>query len=343
MPKSAFITGVTGQDGSYLTETLLEKGYVVHGIIRRASVFNTARIEHLMNDKTIYNKRLFLHHGDLGDTGNLGRVIAEIKPDEIYNLGAQSHVAVSFELPEYTTNVNSLGALRMLEAIRVHSPDSKFYQASTSEIFGGQLGEMPPSGFNESSIFHPRSPYGTSKLYAHWITRNYRESYNLFACSGLLFNHESPRRGDTFVTKKITNWLKKRRAAKGKDKVKPLQLGNLYAARDWGHAKDFVYAIWLILQHKRPDDFVIATGETHSVKDFVNECFRQEGGETDWRGEGMDEKCYVNGELCVEVNPIYFRPSEVDFLRGDATKAKKELGWKPRYGFKEIVADMREN
>tara|TARA_B100000965_G_C19545504_1_gene737633 strand:+ start:180 stop:1211 length:1032 start_codon:yes stop_codon:yes gene_type:complete len=328
--KKAFITGITGQDGSYLAELLLEKDYEVHAILRRSSVFTTKRIEHIFN-----HKNLFTYHGDLTDSSNLHRLLLKIKPDEIYNLGAQSHVGVSFEVPEYTADVDGLGAIRMLDALRDLGKQSKYYQASTSELFGGIPGTEPQ---NEDTPFYPKSPYGAAKLYAYWATVNYRESYDLFACNGILFNHESPRRGETFVTKKITKAV----AQIHKDKQKLLKLGNLDAKRDWGHAKDFVYAQWLMLQQDKPKDYVIATGETHSVREFTEIAFREVDIDIEWQGEGVDEKGYNkrNGALIVEVDPKYFRPSEVEVLLGDASKAEKELGWQRKISFNELVANM---
>ena len=336
--KKALITGITGQDGSYLAEFLLEKGYEVHGIIRRSSSFNTERIDHLMSNDEVWNKTLFLHHGDLSDSSNLNDLVNKIQPDEVYNLAAQSHVKVSFDVPEYTADVNANGTLRLLEAIHKHCPKAKYYQASTSEMFGGQEDEMPENGFTETTPFHPRSPYGVAKLYAYWIVRNYREAYGLHASNGLLFNHESPRRGDTFVTKKITNWCKKWKENNGD--IEPLNLGNLNAYRDWGHAKDFVKAQWMILQQEEPNDYVIATGEMYTVRHFVDECFRQMGHEVVWKGEGLDEVGYCDDKPIVVINPKYFRPSEVDILLGDSTKARKELGWEPQYDFEALVKDM---
>ena len=342
--KKALITGVTGQDGSFLADLLLEKGYEVHGIMRRASTFNTERIDHLMEDENIFNKTFFLHYGDLCDSSNLNHLVSEIKPDEVYNLGAQSHVRVSFEIPEYTSDTNALGTLRLLDAVRAHCPNAKFYQASTSEMFGGQSEEMPKTGFKETTPFHPRSPYGVAKLYAYWIARNYREAYDMFICNGILFNHESPRRGDTFVTKKITNWFKEFYLSSS---LKPLKLGNLYAKRDWGHAKDFVYGMWLMLQQDKPDDFVLATGETYSIKDFLNECFSIYNLKTVWEGKGLNEKCYWIHEdgktLIIEIDERFFRPSEVDVLLGDCSKAKKQLKWDIKFDFKKLVKDMLEN
>lgn len=342
--KKAFLTGITGQDGSYLTEILLEKGYVVHGMVRRASTINTSRIDHLVENPEIFNKTLFLHYGDLTDSTNIDRLISEIKPDEVYNLGAQSHVKVSFEVPEYTADADALGPLRILEAMRKHCPDSKFYQASTSEMFGGLPEEMPEKGYNENSPFHPRSPYGVAKLYGHWISRNYRESYGMFIVSSCLFNHESKNRGDTFVTKKITNWCKNwHKSVSDSKQFKPLELGNLYAYRDWGHAKDFMECVYLMVQQETPEDYVIATGETYTVKDFFEECMRFYNKEIVWIGEGINEKCYVDGQLVLQINEKYFRPAEVDLLLGDSTKARNKLGWKPKYDFKSLVKDMLEN
>lgn len=341
----AFITGINGQDGSYLTEFLLDKGYEVHGIIRRSSVFNTERIEHLMSNENVYNKKLFIHHGDVVDQSNLNNLISNIKPDEVYNLAAQSHVKVSFEIPHYTTTVDALGTLNVLEAVRNHCPTAKVYQASTSELYGGMGYNMPPTGYTEESPMHPRSPYGCAKLYSFWIVKHYREAYNLFTCNGILFNHESRRRGDTFVTKKITNWLDKFIQESVKSStwtLKPLELGNLNAKRDWGHAKDYIEAMWLMLQQKTPDDFVISTNETHSVKDFINECMEQIGcsKHVKWVGEGLDEKLLLNEIPLVVVNSKYFRPSEVNILLGDSSKAKEKLNWKPKYNFKDLIKDM---
>ena len=327
----AFITGITGQDGSYLAELLLEKGYEVHAIIRRSSVFTTKRIDHIF-DK---HERLFIYHGDLTDSSNLHRLLSKIKPDEIYNLGAQSHVAVSFEVPEYTAEVVGLGAIRILDAIRDTGLNCRYYQASTSELFGGIPGTEPQS---ESTPFHPKSPYGVAKLYAYWITVNYRESYGLYACNGILFNHESPRRGDTFVTKKITKAVAK--IFKGEQKI--LKLGNLNAKRDWGHAKDFVYAQWLMLQQDTPEDYVIATGETHTVREFVNLAFKEVGIDIIWDGCGIHEKGLnkATGESLVEVDERYFRPAEVELLLGDPSKAESELKWQRRVSFQELVSEM---
>ena len=327
--KIALCTGINGQDGSYLAELLLEKGYEVHGIIRRASQINTQRIDH------IYEK-IKLHYGDLTDSTNLVRVIQQVQPDEIYNLGAQSHVKVSFEIPEYTGQVDALGTLRVLEAVRLLGMEKKtrIYQASTSELYG-LVQEIPQK---ETTPFYPRSPYGVAKLYGYWIVKNYREAYRMYACSGILFNHESPRRGETFVTRKIVRALSK--ISVGLQDV--LELGNLNAKRDWGHAKDFVEAMWLMLQQENPDDFVIATGEQYSVRDFVEEAAPYFGMNIVWEGEGLDEvgKDKNTGKVVVKVNPKYFRPSEVETLLGDASKAKQVLGWEPKISFKQLVEDM---
>ena len=328
--KTAFITGLTGQDGSYLAELLLEKGYEVHGIVRRASVFNTARIEHLMKD-------IHTYHGDMIDSSNLNRLMEKIQPDEIYNLAAQSHVQVSFDVPEFTADVDGLGTLRLLDTIREMRSTTRFYQASTSELFGG-LPETAPQ--SEKTPFYPKSPYGAAKLYAYWITVNFREAYNLYACNGILFNHESPRRGETFVTKKITQAVA--RIAQGRQDK--LSLGNLDAKRDWGYAKDYVEAMWLMLQQEKPDDFVIATGETHTVREFTELAFRHIGVELAWEGEGVEEKAYdrKTNRLLVEVDPKYFRPAEVEFLWGDPSKAKEKLGWTNKTSFERLVEIMMD-
>jgi GDPmannose 4,6-dehydratase len=335
--KKAFITGITGQDGSYLTEFLLDKGYEVHGLIRRASSFNTKRIDHLFENHEIGNKKLFLHHGDLTDSSNLNRLIERIRPDEIYNLAAQSHVQVSFEVPEYTAETDGIGTLRLLDAIKESGVKTKFYQASTSELYGGLQGTAPQS---EKTPFYPRSPYAAAKLYAYWITVNYREGYDLFACNGILFNHESPRRGETFVTRKITRAVASILAGK-QDK---LSLGNLDAKRDWGFAGDYIEAMWLMLQQEKPQDYVIATGETHTVKEFVELSFKEVGIDIEWKGTGVDEKGYDTraGKLLVDVNPRYFRPTEVELLWGDPAKAERELGWKRKVDFKGLVSLMVE-
>jgi len=335
--KKALITGITGQDGSYLAELLLDKGYEVHGIIRRSSTFNTDRIDHLYRDPHLKDVRLFLHYGDLSDASNISRLIEKIRPDEIYNLAAQSHVRVSFDIPEYTGEVTGLGTLRILDAIREAGVKTKFYQASSSEMFGKVM-EVPQ---NENTPFYPRSPYGCAKVYAYWITKNYRESYGLFACNGILFNHESPRRGGTFVTKKITRGLS--RIKLGLDSK--LYLGNLEAKRDWGYAKDYVECMWLMLQQEKPDDYVVATGETHSVREFVEKACKILEIDLVWKGKGLDEKGIDNntGKTIIEIDPIYFRPAEIDLLIGDYSKAKKILGWEPKTKFDEVVKIMVED
>jgi len=356
--KKAMITGVTGQDGAYLSELLLEKGYEVHGVKRRASSFNTQRVDHLYLDPREYATRFFLHYGDLTDATNLIRLISEIRPDEIYNLAAQSHVMVSFETAEYTGNADGLGTLRMLEALRLLGLErrTRFYQASTSELYG-LVREVPQ---RETTPFYPRSPYGAAKAYAFWITVNYREAYGMFACNGILFNHESPRRGETFVTRKITRGVA--RVALGLQQA--VRLGNLHARRDWGHARDYVDAMWQMLQAEEPDDFVIATGEAHSVREFVQQAFAEIGVRLEWQGEGTDETGQVAavdepvlaaavpggvekalqhleaGRTVVRVDPRYFRPAEVDFLLGDPSKARERLGWQARTSFAELVAEM---
>jgi GDPmannose 4,6-dehydratase len=335
MSKVALITGITGQDGAYLAEFLLEKDYEVHGLKRRTSLFNTDRIDHLYRDPHEKNLRFFLHHGDMTDSSSLIHIIQKIKPDEIYNLAAQSHVAVSFEEPEYTANSDALGALRILEAIRILGMENKtkYYQASTSELFG-KVQEIPQK---ETTPFYPRSPYAVAKLYAYWITVNYREAYGIYACNGILFNHESPIRGETFVTRKITRALA--RIKLGLQEC--LYLGNLDAKRDWGHAKDYVEMQWLMLQQDNPEDFVIATGVQYSVRDFVNAAAQEMGISISWKGNGADEKGYNDSGNCiVSVDPRYFRPTEVDTLLGDPTKAKDKLGWTPKITFPELVAEM---
>lgn len=341
MAKVALITGITGQDGSYLAELLLNKGYEVHGILRRSSSFNTSRIEHLYIDELIEDmhksRKLHLHYGDMTDSSNLISLIQKIQPDELYNLAAQSHVKVSFETPEYTANADGIGTLRLLEAVKILglTEKTKIYQASTSELFG-KVQEVPQS---EKTPFYPMSPYGAAKLYGYWITKNYREAYNMFASNGILFNHESPRRGETFVTRKIT--LAAARIAHGKQKK--LYLGNLNALRDWGHAKDYAECMWLILQHNKPDDFVIATGEMHSVREFCTLAFSEAGIDLDWQGEGILEKGIdkKTGDALIEVDPKYFRPTEVEQLLGNPEKAKRELGWNPtRTPFVELVKEM---
>jgi GDPmannose 4,6-dehydratase len=332
--KKALITGITGQDGSYLAEFLLNKGYQVHGIKRRSSLFNTDRIDHLYQDPHKSNCKLFLHHGDLTDSSSLVRIIQQIQPDEIYNLAAQSHVSVSFEIPEYTANSDALGALRILEAIRMLKlhKKTKFYQASTSELFG-LVKETPQK---ETTPFYPRSPYAVAKLYAYWITVNYREAYGIYACNGILFNHESPVRGETFVTRKITRALT--RIKLGNQNI--LYIGNLDAKRDWGHAKDFVEAQWLMLQKKVPEDLVIATGKQYSVRDFINVAALQLGMNIVWKGKGLKEVGLINNKIIIRVDPRYFRPTEVESLLGDASKAKKKLNWQPKINFKELVSEM---
>ncbi|MGI6656837.1 MAG: GDP-mannose 4,6-dehydratase [Desulfobulbus sp.] len=333
--KKALITGITGQDGAYLAEFLLGKGYEVHGIKRRSSLFNTDRIDHLYQDPHVPDRRFILHHGDLTDTSSLIRIIQQVQPDEIYNLAAQSHVAVSFEEPEYTANSDALGALRILEAIRTTGLEKKtrFYQASTSELFG-LVQEVPQ---RETTPFYPRSPYACAKLYAYWITVNYREAYGMYACNGILFNHESPIRGETFVTRKITRALA--RIKLGLQDC--LYLGNLDAKRDWGHARDYVEMQWLMLQQEHPEDFVIATGKQHSVRDFVDLAAKELDMTIRWQGTGVDEKGYDgDGRCIVQVDPRYFRPSEVESLLGDPTKAREKLGWTPKTSFAELVAEM---
>ncbi len=336
MAKVALITGITGQDGSYLAELLLSKGYTVHGVKRRSSLFNTDRIDHLYKDQHEKGAKLFLHYGDLTDSTNLIRIVQEVQPDEIYNLAAQSHVMVSFETPEYTANSDALGTLRILEAIRILKLEkkTKFYQASTSELYG-QVMEIPQ---RETTPFYPRSPYGVAKLYAFWITKNYREAYGIYACNGILFNHESPVRGETFVTRKIT-----RAAAKiSLGLQEKLFLGNLDAERDWGHAKDYVEGMWMMMQQTESDDFVLATGKKVSVKKFVEMSFNHAGIQLEWKGQGIDEKGInkANGKIIVEIDPKYFRPTEVDLLVGDASKAKKKLGWEAKITVEELCREM---
>lgn len=336
MPKCALITGITGQDGSYLAEFLIDKGYVVHGIKRRASSFNTERIEHLYEGPEVLGRSMVLHYGDLTDAANLIRIIEQVRPDEIYNLAAQSHVAVSFETAEYTANVDGLGTLRLLEAMRITGIEKscRFYQASTSELYG-LVQEVPQ---RETTPFYPRSPYAAAKLFAYWIVVNYREACDVFACNGILFNHESPVRGETFVSRKITRGISQIHAGLS-DR---LYLGNLDARRDWGHARDFIRAQWQILQHEHPEDFVIATGKQHSVREFVEKSAACVGMKIAWRGEGLKEQGYDRntGRTIVEVDPRYFRPTEVETLLGDATKARELLGWEPETGFDELVDEM---
>jgi len=348
--KVALITGVTGQDGSYLSEFLLGKGYEVHGIKRRASSFNTERIDHIYQDPHHPKPRFKLHYGDLTDSLNITKIIKETQPDEIYNLGAMSHVKVSFEIPEYVGQVDALGTLRILEAVRILGLEkkTKIYQASTSELYGGMLDNKNGNGFyDENSSFYPRSPYGVSKIYAYWITKNYREAYDMFACNGILFNHESPRRGETFVTRKITRAVAQIALGK-KDKF---YLGNLDAKRDWGHAKDYVRMMWLILQAKKPEDWVVATGISTSVRELVITAFSQVGIELKFTGKGLSEKAFVKlctnknyqveiGKEVLSIDPNYYRPTEVDFLVGDPTKAKKKLGWVPEYDLLSLVNEM---
>jgi GDPmannose 4,6-dehydratase len=336
MAKSALITGVTGQDGAYLAESLLKKGYIVHGIKRRSSMFNTHRIDHLYKDVHEGKTNFFLHYGDLTDSTNLIRIAQEVQPDEIYNLAAQSHVRVSFETPEYTANADAIGTLRLLEAIRILKMEqkTKFYQASTSELYG-YVQEIPQ---RETTPFYPRSPYGVAKLYAYWITKNYREAYNMYACNGILFNHESPIRGETFVTRKIT-----RAAAKIKLGLQQnIFLGNLDAERDWGHAKDYVEGMWMMMQQDASDDYVLATGKKISVRRFVELAFAEVGISLEWKGKGVDEKGInkANGAVLVEIDARYFRPTEVDLLVGDASKAFKKFGWKPKYTIEDLVKEM---
>ncbi len=339
MEKVALITGVTGQDGAYLAEMLIDKGYLVHGIVRRSSVSNLERIDHLVRDVHERDSRFLLHYGDMTDATNLIRLLQTTQPDEVYNLAAQSHVRVSFDTPEYTANADALGPMRMLEAIRILDMTDKvrFYQASTSELYGNT--ETCPQ--NEQTPFHPRSPYGVAKLYAYWITVNYREAYHIYASNGILFNHEGPTRGDTFVTRKVTKAI----AAIHHGTQDKLYLGNLNAKRDWGHARDFVNGIWRILQHPESDDFVLATGEFHSVRDFVEKAFQKIEIEIDWQGNDLDEKGIdaKTGRVLVEIDPWYFRPAEINLLQGDATKAREKLGWTPTVSFDALVDEMMEN
>ena len=334
MMKKSLITGITGQDGSYLAELLLEKGYEVHGLIRRASTFNTGRINHLYRDPHLEGVRLFLHYGDLTDSSNLSRLIEKIEPDEIYNLGAQSHVQVSFEVPEYTAETDAVGTLRLLDAIKETGIGARFYQASTSELFG-KAQETPQ---RETTPFYPRSPYGVAKLYGFWITKNYREAYGLHASNGILFNHESPRRGETFVTRKIT--MAAVRIHRGLQEC--LYMGNLDARRDWGYARDYVRSMWMMLQQPEPDDYVVATGETHTVREFLEKAFARLGHAVEWRGSGADEVGVdaTTGKVVVRIDPRYFRPAEVDRLLGAPEKAKRKLGWEPEVKFAELVYFM---
>ena len=333
--KIALIFGITGQDGSYLADFLLKKNYIVHGVKRRSSSFNTGRLDHLYQDPHEKNRKFILHYGDITDAISVSSIIKNIKPDEIYNLAAQSHVAVSFEVPEYTANADGIGALRILEAIKFHGFEkkTKFYQAGTSEMFG-KVVDIPQS---EKTPFYPRSPYGVAKVYAHWITVNYREAYKIFACNGILFNHESPVRGETFVTKKIIMALCRIKL----NKQKKLFLGNLDSKRDWGHAKDYVEAMWKMLQNKTPKDYVISTGKQYSVRNFVNLSLKELNIKYHWKGKGINEKCYDDkGNCIIECDKEYFRPLEVDTLLGDSSKARKELNWKPKYNIKELVKEM---
>ena len=332
--KIALIFGITGQDGAYLAEFLLKKHYFVHGVKRRSSSFNTGRIDHLYQDPHERNRKFILHYGDVTDSISVSEIIKKVKPNEIYNLAAQSHVAVSFEVPEYTANADALGPLRILEAIKFHKliKKTKFYQAGTSEMFGKVL-ETPQ---NEKTPFYPQSPYGVAKVYAHWITKNYREAYNFFACNGILFNHESPLRGETFVTKKIVSALCKIKYGLQKE----LYLGNLYAKRDWGHAKDYVEAMWRILQQKTPDDFVIATGHTYSIKQFIQLVSNELEMKISWKGKGINEKGYYNGSIIIKCDKSYIRPLDVQTLLGNASKARKKLKWKPKYNISQLVEEM---
>lgn len=332
--KVALLFGITGQDGSYLTELLLEKGYEVHGVIRRSSSFNTGRIDHLMD-------KIQLHYGDVTDPLSVSSIISQIKPDEIYNLSAQSHVKVSFEMPFYTGQVDALGTMSILESARLHCPEAKIYHASTSELFGGMEYNRPEAGYDESSAFHPRSPYGVAKIYGYWAAKNYREAYNMFICNGILFNHESERRGGTFVTKKVVDALVDYKLNNGSI----LKIGNLEAKRDWGYAKEFVEGMWMMLQQDKPDDYVLATGKVHTVRELIEITAELLGYKIEWRGIGVDEKGYdvTSGELLVEVDPKYFRPSEVDLLLGNPSKAKRELGWKPKTKFKDLITIMVED
>jgi GDPmannose 4,6-dehydratase len=334
--KKALVTGITGQDGSYLAELLLSKGYEVHGVIRRSSSFNTGRLDHIYRDFHDPHARMFLHYGDLSDGNSVTRLLQKVQPDEIYNLGAQSHVRVSFDIPEYTGDITGLGALRLLDGIKQLGLTSRYYQASSSELYG-KVQEVPQ---RETTPFYPRSPYGVAKLFAYWITVNYRESYKMFAVNGILFNHESPRRGETFVTRKITKGLAK--IARGTQDV--LYLGNLDAKRDWGYAKDYVEGMWLMLQQDKPADYVLATGETHSVREFVEECARYLGWEIEWQGSGTNQIGInkKNGKTIIKIDARYYRPAEVDLLIGDPTKAKKELGWVPKTTFKDLVKIMMD-
>ena len=336
--KVALLTGITGMDGSHLAELLLEKGYEVHGIIRRCSSFNTARIDHIYD-------RIKLHYGDLTDPLVISDLVTKIQPDEVYNLGAQSHVRVSFEIPYYTAQVDGLGTLVVLEAVKNHCPKARVYQASTSELYGGMGYNMPTTGYTEESVMHPRSPYGCAKMYGLWITKNYRESYGMHISNGILFNHEGERRGETFVTRKITIALGKiKKSLTDKTDFETLKLGNLYSKRDWGYAKDYVYGMWLMTQQDTPDDYVLATNETYSIKDFVNQAVLECEIDIDWIGEGVNEKAVTkDGKVIIEIDEKYYRPAEVDVLLGDYTKAKEKLGWEPKVKFSELVKIMTNN
>ncbi len=333
--KKALITGITGMDGSHLAELLLSKGYEVHGIIRRTSTFNTDRIDHIFD-------KLKLHYGDVTDPLVISNLISQIQPNEIYNLAAQSHVKVSFEIPYYTAQCDGLGTLAILEAVRNHCPSAKVYQASTSELYGGMDYNMPETGYTEESKMHPRSPYGVAKLYALWISKNYRESYGMFVCNGILFNHEGERRGETFVTRKITLALSKiKKSIESEEQFTTLKLGNLYSKRDWGYAKDYVEGMWLMLQQDEPDDYVLATNETHSIKEFVEICCKECGWNINWVGEGVDEKGILdNGLTIIEVSSKYYRPAEVEILLGDFSKAKNKIGWEPKVKFSDLAKLM---
>jgi len=338
MEKIALIAGITGQSGSHLAELLLEKGYQVHGIIRRSSTFNTSRIDHIFD-------KLKLHYGDVTDPLVISNLISKIKPTEIYNLAAQSHVKVSFEEPYYTAQVDAIGTLTIIEAVRNHCPSAKIYQASTSELYGGMYYNMPETGYTETSVMHPRSPYGVAKLYGLWITKNYRESYGMHISNGILFNHEGERRGETFVTRKITLGLSKiKKQIDNKEEISTLKLGNLYSKRDWGYAKDYIQGMWMMLQMDNPDDYVLATGETHTIKEFIEVACNYIGWNINWIGEGVNEKGLLdNGTVIIEVDEKYYRPAEVDVLLGDYTKAKNVLGWEPKVKFKELVEIMMKN
>lgn len=335
--KVGLITGITGMDGSHLAELLLEKGYEVHGIIRRCSTFNTDRIDHIFD-------KIQLHYGDLTDPLVISDLVTKIQPDEVYNLGAQSHVRVSFEIPYYTAQVDGLGTLVVLEAVKNHCPKARIYQASTSELYGGMGYNMPITGYTEESPMHPRSPYGCAKMYGLWITKNYRESYGMHISNGILFNHEGERRGETFVTRKITIALSKiKKALIDKTDFQTLKLGNLYSKRDWGYAKDYVYGMWLMTQQDTPDDYVLATNETYSIKDFVNQAALECEIDIDWIGKGVNEKAVVDGKVIIEIDERYYRPAEVDVLLGDYTKVKEKLGWEPKVKFNELVKIMMNN